>query len=158
MTAFMKRSTLGPMSAKDKARRDACVAAGCEACHQLGLPKAEHCGAFEFHHLLQAGQRLGHRWGVSLGDYHHRGRIPPGRTLEEMQDKYGPNLADDKRGFHAQFGSDTALLNGQDDRIGHPRENIPSKREQRLSGNAPARRKPSATARPIKAFHREDLA
>ena len=157
MTAFMKRSTLGPMSAADKARRDACVAAGCEACNQLGLPREEHCGRPEYHHLLNAGQRISHRHGVGCFGWHHQGIVKPGMTLEQMQDKYGPNLRDDARGFHARFGSDQALLNGQDDRIGHPREAIPSKREQRLSGNAPARRKPSATARPVKCFHREDL-
>lgn len=156
--SFMKRSTLGPMNAKDKARRDACVAAGCEACHQLGLPKSEHCGALEFHHFTYAGERISHRNGCCLGKYHHQGHIPAGHTLDEMQRKYGPNLADARSSFHAQFGTDQALQNGQDDRIGHDRAPIPSKREQRLSGEGPARRKPSATARPIKSFHREDLA
>lgn len=154
--SFGSRS-LPPPTAAEKRRQEACRAAGCEACNLLGIPKAEHCGRLETHHLVEAGLRVGERFTVCLGAFHHRGVAKRGLSLQESRDRYGPNLVDDRAGFKAQFGGNQALLNGQDDRIGYPREPIPGKREQRLSGNAPARRKPSATARPVKCFHREDL-
>lgn len=133
---------LGPPNAAEQRRQDACRAAGCEACHQLGLPKAEHCGRMEYNHRLHAGLTVGHRWGYCLGLYHHQGKSSGGRSLDAMREKYGPNLVDDKGGFHAMFGTDQALQNDQDDRIGVPREEMPSQRERRLAeGFAP--RKPS---------------
>lgn len=137
------KSGLPPATADELLRQSLCRNAGCEACHQLGLPKAEHCGPTEYHHFTDSGRQIGHRFGCGLGAYHHQGKVKPGWTIERMQEKYGTNLRDDKRGFHARFGSQQALQNGQDDRIGHERVQIPSRRELRLREDSRAPRKPS---------------
>lgn len=144
---------LDPPNAQERARQQACRESGCTACHVLGLPKSEHCGKFEYNHRLHSGLTVGHRWGYSLGLYHHQGKASGGRSLDQMREKYGPNLVDDKGGFHATFGTDQALQNDQDDRIGVPREEMPSQRERRLAeGFKP--RKPSRCARPANALPR----
>lgn len=133
MSGFLK-SALGPATADEKRRHQACRDAGCEACHQLGLPKAEHCGRPEYHHFTDAGRQIGHRYGCSLYSWHHQGTVKPGWTIERMLEKYGPNLKDEKGAFFARFGTPQALQNGQDDRIGWPREEIPSRRQLRMAG------------------------
>ena len=138
---------LSPPNAFERAYQQACRDYGCIACHRLCLPKSEHCGRMEFNHRLHSGQTVGHLWGYGLGLYHHQGKASGGRSLEQMRDKYGPNLVDDKGGFHATFGSDQALQNDQHDALGIPRAEMPSQRERRLAeGFAP--RKPSRCARP----------
>lgn len=123
----------------------ACRQSGCAACHILGLPPSAHCGAMEYNHRLHSGQRTGHRWGYCLGKFHHQGFALRGYSLDEMRAKYGPNLRDDKGAFHASFGTDQALQNDQDDRIGVPREEMPGKRALREKFGPRSNRKPSAT-------------
>lgn len=146
---------LDPMNAEEQARRDACVAAGCEACHALGLPRAEHCGAVEYNHRLSGGVTVGHRWGYPLGEYHHQGKIPRGQSIESARAKYGPNRRDEKSSFHARFGSDQTLQNSADDRIGHPREEMPSRRELREQGGQ-SKRKASKCGPTSKTFPRPE--
>lgn len=144
---------LPPPTAGEKRYQDACRASGCSACRVLGLPRDQHCGRVEFHHRLHAGLTVGHGWGYGLAEWHHRGKPKPGRTLDQMREKYGPNLVDDKGGFHATFGSDQALQNDQHDALGIPRAEMPSQRERRLAeGFKP--RKPSRCARPANALPR----
>lgn len=135
--SFNSRS-LVPPTAPEIDRQAKCKAAGCEACNLLGLPRDEHCGRLETHHILVGGQRVGERYTVCLGAYHHQGKHP-GRTRDQAIWKYGPNLLDHKIRFRATFGSDQTLLNSQDDRIGHEREDIPSRKKERR-GDSPASR------------------
>jgi hypothetical protein len=153
MTRSFGSRALPPPTSAELALQDKCRKAGCEACHQLGLPLDEHCGAREYNHILVAGEAIGERFGYSLGRWHHQGFVKRGSGLDfnGMVEKYGPNLRDQKRAFHAMFGSDQTLLNGQRDRIGEPREEIPSKRELReRNPGVQLKRKASPTARPIK--------
>lgn len=150
---------LPPPTADEKRRQEAARASGCTACHVLGLPKDQHCGPIEYHHRLHSGLTVGHRWGYALGLWHHQGQVKRGYSHEEMRAKYGTNLADDKGGFHARFGTDQALQNDQDDRVGYPRAEMPSIREQRLNiGAWPSRRKPSKCTASPKNFPRGCLA
>lgn len=150
----MNSRSLPPASADEKRRQQACRDAGCEACHQLRLPKDQHCGIrFEYHHPKEGNLRISERTGYALGPWHHQGTIRGGYSLERMLEVFGPNLRDDARGFHAMFGTDQALQNGQDDRIGWPREQIPSRRELRLRGESNPR-KPSKCTPSIKTVPR----
>ena len=152
MTRSFGSRALPPPTAAELALQDKCRKAGCEACHQLGLPLDEHCGAREYNHILVAGEAIGERFGYCLGAWHHQGNLKRGvGGFDAMIAKYGPNRRDQKRAFHAMFGSDQTLLNGQRDRIGEPREEIPSKRELReRNPGVQLKRKASPTAKPIK--------
>lgn len=145
----MNSRRLDPPTQAERAYQQACRDSGCRACFVLGLPKSQHCGRIEFNHRLHSGLTVGHLWGYGLGLYHHQGKASGGRTLDQMRDKYGPNLVDDKGGFHAMFGSDQALQNDQHDALGIPRAEMPTQRERRLAAGFKPR-KPSRCARPLK--------
>ena len=67
----------------------------------------------DYHHLLSGGRRRGHMFGIGLCAYHHR-QIPNyGCTVKEMREHYGPSLMDGSKVFHAAYGSDQELLDGQ---------------------------------------------
>lgn len=154
--SFGSRS-LPPPTTEELAYQAACRAAGCEACHQLGLPKDKHCSkTFEFHHPKDGGQQIAHWVGYALGQWHHQGKCRPGVKREEMLARYDVNLADNQRGFHARFGSDQALMNGQRDRIGMARAEIPSHRQLRLERGHAVRRKPSQCTKSSKTVDRPE--
>lgn len=142
----MNSRSLAPPTADEKRRQQACRGAGCEACHQLGLPKDQHCGRCEYHHPKEGNHRISERTGYSLGQWHHQGRCKPGVSYDEMLERYDVNLFDHKSAFHARFGTDQALQNSQDDRIGWKREEIPTRRELRLRGDTNPRHARRTTA------------
>ena len=138
--SFGSRS-LPPPTAWEQERVRVCKANGCLACRYMGEWAVTE--PIEYHHLLSGGLRLGHRYGIALCAYHHRGRRQFALTAQETREHYGPNLHDEKRAFHLRHGANQEILNKQDDLIGYLRTTIPAKRD---------RRKPSNTARPSKSF------
>lgn len=140
---------LDPPTLPERERIAALKRLGCAACNRMGLRVPEHCGPIEYHHRTSAGFTLSQRQGFALGRWHHQGIAKPGRSLDSMREKYGPNLRDDKGGFHATFGTDQQLQNDQDDAAGYPREDMPTRRDLRERGGQP-QRKPSRCARPLK--------
>jgi hypothetical protein len=81
----------------------------CIACRRHGFLFTQ-CGITEAHHTLVGGRRRGHMYVVSLGAWHHRGQLLPGWTKAEMEEGYGPSLANGSKPFHEAFGSDSDLL------------------------------------------------
>lgn len=146
--------SLPPPTAEESARIDRAKAAGCICCRMLGIVTDERP---EYHHFLHSGLRVGHRYGVALCSWHHQSKPRRGHRYETTLDRLGPGLRDHKGDFKARFGTDQALLNFQDDLLGIPRVEIPSRRQLRLEHGfkrpereKPVRRKASATAKPDK--------
>lgn len=108
----MKHSTGNPTKA-ESARMAAIKDGPCVCCHQRRLPS--YCP--EIHHLLSGNKRRGHRYTVGLCAWHHRAVALEGWTAAAMRGLYGPSLADGSKPFHAEFGSDDALLALQDQLI-----------------------------------------
>lgn len=115
----MRHST-GPMNAAEKAYRDACVAIGCLACHlwaqtgRAGPMFTGYCGHVEFDHFKSGGIRVGHLWGVALGQWHHR-RVPlEGFAAPHMVRTFGPSKACGSALFQRTYGAWPELLDAQD--------------------------------------------
>ena len=102
------------------ARIVACKEGPCMACEVLrDLGRTIHSGdGCDYHHLLSGGRRRGHRYGIALCGWHHRGVSDWGCTAPEMRVAFGPSLMDGSRLFHAAYGSDAELLARQDALIG----------------------------------------
>lgn len=88
---------------------------GCVACTLDGVPNVP-C---DIHHLLSGGRRLGHDHTVGLCEFHHRGIVPEGRTLEDYQHVHGPSLAAKPRAFRIRYGDEEELLAIQDALLDH---------------------------------------
>ena len=142
--------SLPPPTASESARIEAAKARGCIACLMDGA-ELEFCGPPEYHHLLVNGLRVGHRFGVCLGSWAHRGVILPDFVLPTsslrkataaMLELYGPSLHHNKRAFEACYGKPQALLDYQDDLLRLPRVKIQRQRTGK------------STATPAKVFPR----
>jgi len=108
----MKRGLSTGKPTKDEAARMDKIKRGpCVACHQRRIPSCVP----EIHHLLSGGRRIGHMATVGLCEWHHRSVISWGCTGQEMRAHYGPSLNEGSRPFHAEFGSDTLLLEYQNE-------------------------------------------
>lgn len=86
---------------------------GCLACHQLG-----HFRFADYHHIKSGNKRIGHHAGVGLCEWHHRGVPLVNDSAAETEKLFGPSLARNPRAFHAKFGTDSALLEQQDEILG----------------------------------------
>jgi RecA-dependent nuclease len=96
----------------EQARFDKIKHGDCMACLQRGIDVSGQ-GLVEVHHLLSGGRRIGHMASVGLCIWHHRASLYFACTHAEMRDEYGPSLAEGSKPFHAEFGSDTTLLDMQ---------------------------------------------
>ncbi|MDE2098369.1 MAG: hypothetical protein KGL39_14035 [Patescibacteria group bacterium] len=82
---------------------------GCVACYLSGV---RHVPC-EIHHIVEGNKRLGNQASLSLCPYHHRG------VIESVWDRFkGPSLANDKRKFVAEFGTERELLSKVNQLIG----------------------------------------
>jgi hypothetical protein len=104
----MKRKPATKAELAHLARVKALPCLACRRRFQHGF--YDQCGVTEAHHLLVGGRRRGHMHVVSLGSWHHRGQLLPGWTKAEMEEGYGPSLANGSKPFHEAFGSDADLL------------------------------------------------
>lgn len=98
-----------PLTKADKARRAAIHAGHCVACYQRGIDLRGQ-GLVQWHHLLSGGRRIGHQATVGLCFWRHMAQPFWGCIHSEMRDEYGPSLAEGSKPFHAEFGSNTELL------------------------------------------------
>jgi hypothetical protein len=100
-----------------KSEADRIVAAKegpCVACFRLLVP-AQYGN--DYHHLKSGNIRRGHRYGIALCGWHHRG-LTGENSHEYMRHALGPSLMDGSRLFHETYGSDDELLALQDELIG----------------------------------------
>ena len=81
---------------------------GCLLCRRQGV---RGCGTLEFHHPTSGGRRLGDDLVIPLGRWHHQG-IPPTlyMTKTQAREKYGPSLADGRKPFEKEYGTEVELL------------------------------------------------
>jgi hypothetical protein len=122
----MHSKSLPPPTDEQAQRIELAKTRGCIACLMQNLP--EQCGRVEYHHLLVGGLRAGHRYGVALGEWHHRGVGPfKPAAAEEF---FGPALARGSKTFHEEFGSDQELMYYQDDLLGYDRVQLPASAER----------------------------
>jgi hypothetical protein len=78
---------------------------GCICCRKLGF-----ISPAEIHHITD-GYRLGHDATLPLCPWHHRGVPPCGFVSKKLvATLYGPSLAESKRDFVAEYGSEMELL------------------------------------------------
>lgn len=112
------RSTGKPTKAEE-ARIIACKEGRCAACIQWQDITGNYCDndGCDYHHLLSGGRRRGHRFGVGLCAYHHRGVPIHGYRDTEMRAYFGPSLMDGSKVFREAFGTDDEMLANQDKRI-----------------------------------------
>lgn len=109
---------------EESARIEACKRGRCLACLlQDNVSEDE-----EYHHFKSGNVRIGHRFGVCLCMWHHRGLPRHGCTHEFMREAYGPSLAEGSKTFHARYGDDAFLLQMQDVLIGWPQTKFPARR------------------------------
>lgn len=119
----MKRGlSTGKPTKAEACRIEICKSGPCMACLVL-VDRGELSpwmaqGPSDYHHLLGGSRRRGHRYGVGLCGWHHRGLVDFGCSHAEMRETYGPSLMDGSKLFHAEFGSDEELLARQDSLIG----------------------------------------
>jgi hypothetical protein len=90
----------------DLARRAAIHAGECMACLQRGI-RVAGTGVVQWHHT--AGKKH-HDLTCGLCCWHHQAIPFPKRTHAYMREVHGPSLAEGSKPFHAEFGSDDALL------------------------------------------------
>jgi hypothetical protein len=79
---------------------------GCVACRKRGLISYP-----EIHHIVSCHKRYGHDHTLPLCAWHHRG-VPPAfeMTKKAARKLLGSSLAESKRDFTAEFGSELELL------------------------------------------------
>lgn len=90
-----------------------------------------YCGPVEFHHFTSGGIRVGHLWGVALGQWHHRGRVLDFTSHARMREHFGPALSEGSKPFHDAFGSDALLLEMQDELLRQHGLPVPSRPDNR---------------------------
>ncbi len=95
----------------DLARRTAIHAGNCMACAQRGIDLTGQ-GLVQWHHL--EGKKR-HDLTIGLCLWHHMGRLfdYDFNNHTQMRERYGPSLAEGSKPFHAEFGSNQALLERQ---------------------------------------------
>ena len=95
-----------PITAQNRERWYLLRAHGCVACRKRSLVRYP-----EIHHILSGGRRTNHDTSIPLCSWHHRGE--PARidwTKTQTERWLGPSMAEDKRAFVAQFGSEQEQL------------------------------------------------
>ena len=117
----MKRGlSTGKPTKREAERIIACKEGRCIACHVMAKRSPfPLCmtGQNDYHHLKSGNIRRGHRYGIGLCGWHHRG-LTFGYSSESMRRMFGPSLMDGSRLFHETYGSDDELLAIQDGLIG----------------------------------------
>lgn len=121
--SFGSRS-LPPPTAEERARSARARQLGCIACLMDGIGG---CGPNEEHHLLVGGVRVGHRYTVILGLWHHQGRRLPERSAAQMVALYGPALKLASRAFALRYGTPQELLDYTDRLLGLPPAVLPTR-------------------------------
>lgn len=113
------RST-GKPTKREEARIVACKEGVCIACHVWTITHPWHRPVYgcDYHHLKSGNIRRGHRYGIGLCEWHHRGIPFAGMLPGHVGIVYGPSLMDGSRKFHNTYGSDDMLLEIQDRLIG----------------------------------------
>lgn len=117
----MKRGlSTGKPTAKEEERIVACKSGRCIACIQWQDITGNYCDndGCDYHHLLSGGRRRGHRYGIGLCGWHHRGVPIHNYRATEMRAYFGPSLMDGSKAFRQAFGDDDFLLAWQDRNIG----------------------------------------
>lgn len=110
------RSTGKPTKAEaariDRLKRGECIC--CWLNRGQGRPTA-YFGGCDAHHVLSGGLRIGHGATLACCPWHHRGVKPyDGMTDRQATETFGPSLEHGSKPFHATYGSDTQLLELQD--------------------------------------------
>ncbi|MDQ3287658.1 MAG: Ref family protein [Pseudomonadota bacterium] len=115
------RSTGAP-SREEAARIVAAKEGPCIAClilHERGdLPFSCVVVGCDYHHMKSGNVRRGHRHGVGLCLWHHRGQPWGQWTCKQLLDIYGPSLMDGSALFHRTYGEDDVLIARQDALLG----------------------------------------
>lgn len=93
----------------DLERRRAIHAGNCMACAQRGIDMTDS-GLIQWHHT---NGRKHNDQTCGLCQWHHMGRVPEGWSPESCREYFGPSLHHEKKAFHAEFGSNEALLEQQ---------------------------------------------
>lgn len=110
----MLKTSTGKATKPQVERFEAIKEDGCIACRMRGHSEVPP----EIHHLTDCGRRIGHDASVGLCPWHHRGVLQMGQASRDMEKHYGASLARSPASFHAEFGTDEALLAYQNERIG----------------------------------------
>ncbi len=86
----------------------------------ITLEEWQRCDAegVDYHHMKSGNIRRGHMFGVALCAYHHRGYPLSGVTQKQMREISGPSLMDGGKRFAAAFGTDSELLERQNQLLG----------------------------------------
>ena len=98
------------MNKSDRQRLDDLHNVPCVCCVSMKMPQPFPT---EAHHIVDKGYRKhsgGHQSTLPLDAWHHRGMCLDGMTSKQMEAKYGPSLALNKRLFIVVFGSERELL------------------------------------------------
>lgn len=135
MSSFGSKA-LPAETAEEHERNQRAKRAGCIACY---LDGRNACGAVETHHVKLGNRQVGHRFTIELGAWHHQGIKPSALSAVVVEQLFGPSLARNPRAFHERYGSDQALLDAQDRRLGYPLARIERARSVVGSGKRTAR-------------------
>ena len=98
----------------DEERRTKIHAGNCMACEQRGI-NLTNSGYVQWHHLDGKTKPGCHQKTIGLCLWHHQGCPMENFTHAECREYYGPSLNEGSRPFHAEFGSDTFLLQMQNE-------------------------------------------
>lgn len=122
----MQHSTSKPTKA-EQLRLDRIHAMPCIACEieadissQRGEIVMSQPSRTEAHHLVDKGTREhsgGHMATLPLCGWHHRGEPVYPLGKREMRELHGPSLADSKKSFVANYGTQRSLLAIVDQRL-----------------------------------------
>lgn len=122
----MRHSTRKPSKAEQD-RLDAIHAMPCIACEieaDISRQRSEivlsQPSRTEAHHIVDKGTREhsgGHMATLPLCGWHHRGEPVYPLGKREMRNLHGPSLADSKKSFRANYGSERDLLAITDKRL-----------------------------------------
>jgi len=117
----MKRGrSTGKPTQREAERIVACKEGRCIACVVWSQKKPWVIPVYgcDYHHLKSGNIRRGHRYGIGLCAWHHRGIPHAGMLPKHCAIVHGPSLMDGSRKFHETYGSDDELLAMQDELIG----------------------------------------
>lgn len=120
-----------PANTAERAHMGRCKQGPCIPCLvgvAIGIIEPEHAcrggeshdghdlGMMEYNHCLSGRVRRGHMHGFAACIWHHHGSQQVyrlGMTKAEAFARWGPNLFDQSKAFHATFGSDDELIEAQ---------------------------------------------
>lgn len=106
------KSTKAEAARIDRLKRGECIC--CWLNREQGRPTA-YLGGCDAHHVLSGGLRIGHGATLACCPWHHRGAKPyDGMTNTQATETFGRSLEHGSKAFHATYGSDTQLLELQD--------------------------------------------